>query len=266
MPDEQGKLADLFPKANPCGQDADLALAGLPAFLVAPAPDPALVESVRQLGVLERIKVVADGDDGWLVFDGRRRVLAARAAGLTTIPARVYAVDDVNHHALTLVLNQQRHPNVLAEYESVKALVAQGYDEASIARETGISRGTITKRLRLGNLHEELFGLLSARLITPAVAERAAALPLQAQERLLATFEETNHVTAQDVRNVTRQRRAAAAAALPKTLFEPIAPPWHEQVRAHLTTALAAVPAGNLLGAQLLAIVNGLAAGEYQDE
>ena len=52
--------------------------------------DAELVESVKEVGVMNPVSVAMGEDGSFAIRDGHRRVAAARAAGLTSIPCEVY--------------------------------------------------------------------------------------------------------------------------------------------------------------------------------
>jgi ParB family chromosome partitioning protein len=85
----------------------------------------ALSESVRQQGILQPVLLRPVGDDYELVA-GERRVRAARAAGLTTIPAVVREVADADVPLLAALENLQRQDlNPLDEVEAILTVTAQ---------------------------------------------------------------------------------------------------------------------------------------------
>lgn len=58
-----------------------------------------LIESIREVGVLEPLLVEEEGQN-FRVWAGHRRLTAARAAGLTMVPCRVYSPGTFSGHAL----------------------------------------------------------------------------------------------------------------------------------------------------------------------
>jgi hypothetical protein len=97
----------------------------------------------------------------------------------------------------------------------------------------------------LDGLHEALFAALSEQRITSAVAESAARLGVDMQERLVAMFLSEGKLTSGDVRDVRQVELGEAVSELPFSVFEPAtsgAIAWRAIVRADLERALAAVP------------------------
>jgi hypothetical protein len=98
-----------------------------------------LIDSIRQHGALQPILVTARGSR-FHVIDGRRRVHAATAAGLSRLPSIVLDVDDAKAEGLRLVANQRSgrnlEPGIKEEQDSgpaqwalvsrLEALAAQG--------------------------------------------------------------------------------------------------------------------------------------------
>src|SRR5512143_626355 len=83
-------------------------------------PTREFIESVREFGVLAPITVKKmPSEDGivdhYEVIMGRRRVSASRIVGLENIDAVVYEAGEWNYALLTLIENQQRSRNPIAE-------------------------------------------------------------------------------------------------------------------------------------------------------
>ena len=155
-----------------------------PIHLPGPEPDKALVESVREFGVIEPIVLIEwDGQD--YLRDGVRRVKAARLVGLAQIEAKIYTLSPGFGPRFTLVLNNQRSHNPITEYEAIKDLLAQpGMTKERITQITGVPRATIDKRLYLGRLHPDLLRALADGTLKPGVAEACSKLGEQTQARL----------------------------------------------------------------------------------
>ncbi|WP_181408878.1 ParB/RepB/Spo0J family partition protein [Schumannella soli] len=112
--------------------------------------DPAFVASIRAEGVLLPV-LARRGDDGTVyVRDGQRRVLAAREAGTSTIPAYFGAGELTTAQRITqqLVTNDRRTD--LTGTERVTAyeqLAFEGLSVAKIAKATGEDKATIEKSI-----------------------------------------------------------------------------------------------------------------------
>ena len=82
---------------------------GLPPERVARAVSEALVQSVREHGVLQPI-LVRRRQEGYEVVAGARRLAAARLAGVAEIPAVVIIVSDEESEKLSAIENTCREP------------------------------------------------------------------------------------------------------------------------------------------------------------
>ncbi|GEM_PF-2624629 len=195
----------------------DVPLASLPAdaAMLGAAPDPALVASIRRHGVLQPVLLLRTVGGALVVAEGRRRVKAARLAGLDVIPARVADGDDDLAAAFALVAHGTRHDNPAAELDAIERLLALGATESVIAGVTGLRPQTIRQRLRLRQLDGELREALRLGRMAMGVAEQAAKLPESAQRRLAVRLDETGKVTAADVAAERQARAQEASAALP---------------------------------------------------
>ena len=86
-----------------------------------------LTESIRVHGVLQPILVRRHPsiDDSYEIVAGERRWRAAQAAGLTDVPVRIIALDDVGVRTVAMVENLQREDlNVLEEAEGYLDLLS----------------------------------------------------------------------------------------------------------------------------------------------
>ncbi|WP_374439996.1 ParB/RepB/Spo0J family partition protein [Stella sp.] len=111
----------------------------------------ALVESVREQGILQPILVRRHGEDGWEIVAGERRWRAAQAAGLHSVPVLVRELDDRAALEIALVENVQRQDlTALEEAEGYQRLIDEfGHRQEDLARSVGKSRSHIANTLRL---------------------------------------------------------------------------------------------------------------------
>lgn len=179
------------------------------------APDAAFVESVRRFGVVTPVVIVEDAG-GLRVVDGRRRIAAARAAGVDALSAVIYpAGEGLPADLIILALNEQRSSNPLADFNAIRRLQERGATEQEISQATGMPPQRIRRRMKLASLLPELFDALSEGRLSVAVAEAAAGLSPAYQRALAATLAEKGRLTLADVRAVKVARREQALAAAP---------------------------------------------------
>jgi ParB family chromosome partitioning protein len=115
-----------------------------------------LSDSIEQHGVLQPVVVRRAGDRFQLLV-GERRWRAARAAGLSAIPAVVADVDDRDRLELALIENVQRRDlNPIELAHAFRTLVEGGKTQDEIGRRVSLDRSTIANHLRLLELPREL--------------------------------------------------------------------------------------------------------------
>lgn len=235
----QHEFAELFPSGAPQGQLVSIPVDDFPARILGPAPDRALVASVKTLGVL--VPIMAIYDEGWVILDGRRRVMAARLAGLTDVPVMQFRPQDVNASILTLTANKQRAENPIAEYDAIMQLVRDGYGQDEIARATGMTIAEVRKRLKFTDLHEELLELARGGAITPGVAEAASRLARPAQDRLLLGYWERGgkRLSMSDVREERTAARQQATNIVAMQMPELTQPDVTDLALTHVQAAIA---------------------------
>ncbi len=136
-----------------------------------------LVASVKEKGILQPV-VVRRRRDGYELVMGERRWRAARAAGLTAIPAIVRTADDREMLELALIENIQRNDlNPIEEALAYKDLAERfGLTHEEIARRVGKDRSTITNALRLLTLPFKVREALAQGQISPGHARALLSL------------------------------------------------------------------------------------------
>jgi ParB family transcriptional regulator, chromosome partitioning protein len=173
-----------------------------------------LVESVRQDGIVQPVLVRGVGA-GWELIAGERRWRAARAAGLATIPALVRETDDRDSLLLALVENVARED--LSPIEEARAYSVL-MDEftlslGDVAERVGRSKPTVSNRMRLLELPEDVIGLLERGLISEGHARAILAVPGHDERRALARQVVRKGLT---VRATERAARWAGARTKPR--------------------------------------------------
>ena len=116
-----------------------------------------LTESIRQNGIITPITVRRTGET-YQIIAGERRWRAARAAGLTEIPAHILDADEAHAYELALIENLQREDlNPIEEAEGYRTLIDRlGLTQEQAADKVGVSRPAIANALRLLSLPEEI--------------------------------------------------------------------------------------------------------------
>lgn len=118
-----------------------------------------LADSIKAKGILQNLTVVKAPDDPesyWVVI-GNRRLTAARAAGLKTLPCAVAEMSEKDQISTMLLENMQRNDlSVCEQAQGFQLMLDLGETESSISEKTGFSRTTVRHRLNLAKLDQEL--------------------------------------------------------------------------------------------------------------
>lgn len=178
-----------------------------------------LVESIREHGVIQPIILSrGDTDDQYILVAGERRWLAARQAGLSSIPAIVREVmDEKERLELALIENIQRADlNPLEAAEAYRQLNEEfGLSHEEISARVGKSRVSITNTLRLLKLSPDAQKALTDGQISEGHARALLGLQSgEAQSALLQTIlarDLTVRQTEELVRRLTGNRPAPKA-------------------------------------------------------
>ncbi len=142
-----------------------------------------LADSIRQHGILQPLLVIAT-DDGYQLIAGQRRLMAAKKAGLSVVPAVVREASPQASLEMALVENLQRSDlNALEAAEGYRQLIEDfdlTHDE--VAARLGKSRSRVTNSLRLLKLSAAVRKALEVGKITEGHARALVSLPLAQQQ------------------------------------------------------------------------------------
>lgn len=145
-----------------------------------------LSNSIKEKGVLQPIMLTPSGKRYKLVY-GERRLRAAAAAGLKTIPAIVRELSEREVVELQLIENMQRadvHP--LEEAQSFKRLQElNNYSELEIGNRIGKSASYVAKRLKLNDLTDDAKLLFGFEKITLSTAMDMSKLSEDIQKEII---------------------------------------------------------------------------------
>jgi ParB family transcriptional regulator, chromosome partitioning protein len=138
-----------------------------------------LAESIRSHGVVQPLLVRLRPAGGYELIAGERRWRAAREAGLATVPAVVRAADDRDTLLLGLVENVARENLTPVEEARAYALLTDefGLSLGEIGEKVGRSKPSVSNRLRLLELPDEVIGMLERQLLTEGHARAVLAVP-----------------------------------------------------------------------------------------
>src|SRR6266571_230899 len=188
-----------------------------------------LVKSIQHVGILQNPSVVVQGGvdihDAEATFEviaGRRRVLAARLAGLMVVKCEVYEASTVQLSALlALIENEQRSAAWVREVEALRCLIDEGVgmtlnDLAAF----GFDRATLAERLKIAQLPAPLLHCVLAGGVNREVARKLVRLTQAQQERIANLAEVGEEITMEKVNSILRAQINAGFAPIQVALAQ----------------------------------------------
>jgi len=146
-----------------------------------------LADSIKEGGLLQPISVWKNnGDGGYVLIAGERRLRASKLAGLAEIDAIVRKdLSDEQKLGLSLVENVQREDlNAVDTALAYKQLIdAFGASQADIAKKVGKSRAAVSNTLRLLELDAEIRQGIQSGAISEGHARALISIPDSAKRR-----------------------------------------------------------------------------------
>lgn len=202
-------------------------------------PSAELVKSIKLLGVLQPI-IVYQSDGRYTVLAGRRRIKAARKAGLKTIPA---LVSSHYESAITLTENSARSSNLIGDYIAIKDMIRHGVLVEEITKTLGIPKGRIERALKLDRLIPKAWEVLKSGKMSVSTGLYLASKPASLQEAIIEAFKEAEYIEGQKPPRLTKAfaeqfARKASRQASEEIFSNMFFDAWRETVRSHIAAAL----------------------------
>jgi ParB family transcriptional regulator, chromosome partitioning protein len=147
-----------------------------------------LAESIRAQGLIQPVVVRPRLEGGYELIAGERRWRAARDAGLAAVPALVREADDRDTLLLGLVENVAREDLSPIEEARGYALLLDEFGLAlgEVAERVGKSKPTVSNRVRLLELPDDVLAMLERRELSEGHARAVLAVPDHDGRRRLA--------------------------------------------------------------------------------
>lgn len=168
----------------------------------------ALTASIREVGVLQPVLVRQIDVDRYELIAGERRWRAARAAGLTTIPAVVRAADPSTSLEQALVENLHREDlNPLEEAAAYQQLIDEfGLTQEEVATKVGRSRSAVANTIRLLQLPPTVQRLVADGRLSAGHARAILAAPDQGFREEVARLAVEEELTVREVEELVRRQ------------------------------------------------------------
>lgn len=184
-------------------------------FILGPDPDKNMLATIRDYGIIYPI-VLTNYEGKLVLIDGGRRIKAARILEIPEIVAQVFEnVPPFDRAAWSLILNQQRSLNPIAEYHYLSQLREE--DVPRFLQVVRADHAHITKVMTLDNIQPELRQDFIKQHEDGKIAEgtlfHIAKLSEPRQAYLKTVLDEKGKLTSKDVKQAKRASTQAVLAA-----------------------------------------------------
>jgi ParB family chromosome partitioning protein len=171
--------ADLATKLAELPVDTIYANPRQPRRRFEPEATSGLASSIKQQGLLQPVVVRPRPAGGYELIAGERRWRAAREAGLDTVPALVREADDRDSLLLALIENVAREQLSPVEEARAYASLVDEFELSlgDVADRVGRSKPSVSNRLRLLELPEEVLWMVARGELTEGHARAVLAVP-----------------------------------------------------------------------------------------
>ena len=210
-------MSALIPGAPEAGEAAS-GLMEVPVNAVAPNPKQprtrfddetiaTLAASIREVGILQPLVVRRAGDGRYELIAGERRLRAAKAAGLASVPIVLRDSEDADLLREALIENIHREDlNPIEQAEAFKALLGElGLKQEELADRVGVSRSHIANTIRLLARPLDVQQLLADEKITAGHARAVLSLGDKEAMTSLATRIAAEDLSVRQTEDVVRR-------------------------------------------------------------
>ncbi len=174
-----------------------------------------LIASIKLYGIIQPL-VVTQRTGGYELVAGERRLRAAKALGLETVPVVVRTASDQEKLELALIENIQRHDlNAVEEARAFKALVETfELTQEEVAKRLGKSRSVVANTIRLLDLNPEMLHALQEGEITRSHARALLSQtdPVLRNQMFLQMI--SGEMTVREAEDMGSRKRIVASSAL----------------------------------------------------
>ncbi len=110
-----------------------------------------LTKSIQQYGVLQPLCIRLNGKNEYELISGERRLRAAKAAGLRTVPCILQNIDSQNSCLIALIENLQREDlSFFEQAKGIERLITDyGMTQQEAAQKLSLSQSAVANKLRL---------------------------------------------------------------------------------------------------------------------
>jgi ParB family transcriptional regulator, chromosome partitioning protein len=189
-----------------------------------------LTESVKRQGIITPLLVRPRRAGGYELIAGERRWRAARDAGHATVPAVVREADDRDTLVLGLIENVAREQLSPVEEARAYAVLLDEFGLAlgEVAERVGRSKPSVSNRIRLLDLPDDVLGMLERGQLSEGHARAVLAVPDHEGRRRLAREIVQKGLS---VRAAEQRAKWAGAKQKPRLRVAPVDPVLATRVR-----------------------------------
>lgn len=200
-----------------------------------------LTDSVKRHGVLQPL-LVRPHNGSYQLIAGERRLLAAKRAGLETVPCRVLELEDKQVCAVAIEENLKRKDlNVLEKAQAFKDYLDRfGGTVEDLAATLSLSRSTVSNFIRLLDLAEPVKAAVREEKISAGHARALITLPEEEQVALCHKAAKEG-LTVREVEQAARdlQNRVTVPFPTPEGIHEPA--PEQPAAEGHVTNHILSI-------------------------
>ena len=168
-----------------------------------------LAGSIREIGgIIDPITVqFSENEDCFLIISGERRYLAAKIAGLDTLPCIIKQPDDKTRFLMQFIANIQREDiPPLEEAAAIRRLVqTYGFTQHEIAKLINKSKSYVSQVLGLERLSDEAKKKVQTSELSKEVQIQASRETEPEKQIEILKMASDEKKTVRDIRNQTRQ-------------------------------------------------------------
>lgn len=145
-----------------------------------------LKDSIKENGIIQPLSVRRHGA-GYILIAGERRLRAAKMAGMKRVPCIVYNADEMTSGFYSVIENLQRCDlSVFEEAASIARLINEyGLSHCDVAARLGIAQSTLSNKLRILRLSENIRRRIVGARLTERHARALLRVPENRQEQVL---------------------------------------------------------------------------------
>lgn len=173
-----------------------------------------LIASIKEKGVLQPILVRKSGTD-YEVIAGERRLKAARALNLESVPVVIKAATDREALVLALVENIQREDlNAIEEAQSFKKLIDEfNFSQEEVAKSVGKDRSTVSNLMRLLKLPDEIQKSIFTGQITTGHARALLAIEDRRIQQKIFNEVVSNALSVREIERLVKKTLSSSVPA-----------------------------------------------------